>query len=140
MPSLSIFILPFSLSCPFTSPTHFFFFFPIPLFSFSLATPHLLPSHFIFLNPPFFNYCLLNLASKTSIATHCNYHSLVTDHSISSQDSSVIYIVTKGCQDWKFPMRLGSLFLIFDLLQVSVGIRMCLIFLLVWYAASIDVL
>jgi hypothetical protein len=37
-------------------------------------------------------------------------------------------------------MRLGSLFLIFDLLQVSVGIRMCLIFLLVLYAASIDVL
>ena len=52
MPSLSIFILPFSLSRLFTFLTCFFFFFPIPLFSFSLATPHLLPSGFIFLNPP----------------------------------------------------------------------------------------
>jgi hypothetical protein len=135
MPSLFIFIHPFSLSRLFTSLTRFFFFSLILLFSFSLVTPHLLPSRFIFLNspppPPLFHYCLLNLASKTSIATHCNHHSSITDHSISTQGSSVIYIVTKGYQDWKFPLRLGSLFLIFNLLQVSVGIRMCLIFLLV---------
>ncbi len=100
--ALPLHLYPFFLTIsPLHLPYTVLFLFPLsPLFFLSCDSPSTAKLFlFLFLNisrlsykPPCFSYCLLNHASKPSIATHCNHHSSVTDHSISAQRSSVIYI------------------------------------------------